>query len=58
MKPGYTVITNAWYLDFSPRYIECANYKPLNHVAFYGWINMPKNDEHTVAIFKIKPKSK
>lgn len=58
MKPGYNITYCAWPIIDPPNYIECANYKTINQVSFFSWHFLNHVTEHTVAIFKIKPKSK
>lgn len=57
MKPGYTVNHVPYVPHYMPNFIECMNYTPLNQVLFYRWILLPKPDQYTVAVFRIKPKN-
>lgn len=59
MKPGYEIKQNC-FDNTLPNYIIVDNYKPLNLYTSYRWfgntIKPYMLSEHTVAIFKIKPK--
>ena len=57
MKPWYTVSHSIYFGN--AKTIECVNYPKSNEVKFFYWLNNPMcGMEYTVAIFKIKPKSK
>ena len=58
MQAGYT-INNCTLLNPIPAIIECCNYKSINEISFYQWqVGIFGGDRFTVAIFKIKPKTK
>ena len=60
MTPNYEVEYCEWLSDKMPDIIDCCNYHGLNKVKFYGWYlnDATGLDYNTVAIFKIKPKTK
>jgi hypothetical protein len=58
MKAGYTVTYNTKLDYHHQNVIECSNISQSNTVHFYHWFRFPGPDMHTVAIFKVKPKTK
>ena len=59
MKPNYTVHPHT-FKDI-PDFIVMDNFKPINEIHYYSWYGDTLKgiiSSHTVAIFKIKPKTK